>query len=408
MSALSKNVISRFAKLTANKDTESKETTVYGTIKERNGSMYVLLDGAEVLTPVTTTVEFKDGDRVSVLLKNHTATVTGNISSPARNESVSDLEQTVKDQAVVIDNNQVHRGTTAPKSPVPGTTIWLDFSVDPPLLKRYTIDKKWEVVGTDKVQTSYIAIRNNRIDIRTGGSLVIDTGASVSIKSGGTFTVEAENLSINEEGVISAKKASLEDATISGTLFASGYPVLHTGNVIISSAQPANPNLGTVWINPNSNIQLTHIIPAGNGGREELSGRTRVGYFQGDVVKAPSGTYTYTVKIPIYSEQQAGQIYYVRAVLTSEGSAVYCPIQTYISSGLIWYEQKFTRDYWLGNEGSLIVFIEISYDIDFSNLIDKDLGVFWRMLGYQSELTMICTPDNVTGWQNAEVKYFAG
>lgn len=405
MSALSKNVISRFAKLTANKDTESKETTVYGTIKERNGSKYVLLDGAEILTPVTTTVEFRDGDRVSVLLKNHTATVTGNISSPARNASVGDLERTVKDQAVVIDNNQVHRGTTAPKNPIPGSTLWIDFSVDPPLLKQYTADKKWEAVGTDKVQTSYIAIRNNRIDIRTGGSLVIDTGASVSIRSGGTFTVEAENLSINEEGVISAKKASLEDATISGTLFASGYPVLHTGNVVISSAQPVNPKVGTVWINPNAVLQLEHNIKASSG-RWEISGTYNAGTLEGDSFSAPAGIYSYTIRIPISSEVTSG-VYYVRAVLDNMSTLVFCPIQAYTSSGLIWYEQTFTNSDWLGDNGALKVWIESSTSTDFSNLI-SDTGLLYHALGYKTSLTMICTPTNVTGWQNADVKYFAG
>lgn len=90
---LSSDLISQFAKLTSPKTNEKKESTVYGTIVEYGGSNYVQFDGSELLTPVMTTVEAKPGDRVTVLLKNHTATVTGNITSPAaRVETVANIE----------------------------------------------------------------------------------------------------------------------------------------------------------------------------------------------------------------------------------------------------------------------------------------------------------------------------
>lgn len=403
--SLSRQLASKFAKVAKNEKQTNKEVTVYGTIKERDGSKYVLLDGAEILTPVTTTVEFRDGDRVSVLLKNHTATVTGNISSPSRNTSVSELEATVKDQAVVIDNNQVYRGTTAPKNPIPGTTLWIDFSVDPPLLKQYTTDKKWEAVGTDKVQTSYIAIRNNRIDIRTGGTLVIDTGASVSIKSGGTFTVEAENLTINEEGVITAKKAELKDATVNGTLLANGFPVIHAGNVVINSSAPANPTVGMVWINPNSAVQTEQFIPASSG-VGSLTGENQIGSLQGDPISAPSGTCRYTMKVPIYSAVTSG-VYYVRVVVENTNYLVIFPTQVYRSSGLIWYEQMLTRDYWLGETNGLNVWVEISTTDSFSGA-SIGTGLFELLKDYPVTLSMICTPYDVSGWQKADVKYFAG
>ena len=48
-----------------------------------NDIKYVKLDGSEVLTPVTSTTEIEDQNRVMVMVKNHTAVVTGNISSPS-------------------------------------------------------------------------------------------------------------------------------------------------------------------------------------------------------------------------------------------------------------------------------------------------------------------------------------
>lgn len=86
------DLISQFVKAT--KDTEQKktETIVYGTAKIQNGIAYVQFDGSDTLTPVITTADVKDGERVTVMIKNHTAVVTGNISSPAaRSDDVKDI-----------------------------------------------------------------------------------------------------------------------------------------------------------------------------------------------------------------------------------------------------------------------------------------------------------------------------
>lgn len=95
---LSNDLISQFAKITkVSKDTK-RETTAYGTMVDYNGSTYVRLDGSDLLTPVVTTVDTKPGERVVVLLKNHTATVTGNISSPAaRTETVNVIKENISE-----------------------------------------------------------------------------------------------------------------------------------------------------------------------------------------------------------------------------------------------------------------------------------------------------------------------
>ena len=93
--ALSKSLVQQFAKLTAKKD-EQTEETLKGTVRIVNNTKYVQLDGSDILTPVSTTVEIKDDERVKVLIKDHTATVTDNISSPtARTATVTDLAATV-------------------------------------------------------------------------------------------------------------------------------------------------------------------------------------------------------------------------------------------------------------------------------------------------------------------------
>lgn len=89
---LSKKLVSEFVKATS-VSKEKTETTVYGSIVKNNQSTYVKLDGSDILTPVSTTADTHDGERVTVLIKNHTATVTGNITSPAaRTEDVQNLD----------------------------------------------------------------------------------------------------------------------------------------------------------------------------------------------------------------------------------------------------------------------------------------------------------------------------
>ena len=100
--ALSQDLISQFVKLTE-KQEQPKETTVNGTYKTINGEEFVQIDGSEIWTPVTSTVEAETGERVKVLIKNHTATVTGNISSPsARTKSVQDLKDEVDEHGNTI------------------------------------------------------------------------------------------------------------------------------------------------------------------------------------------------------------------------------------------------------------------------------------------------------------------
>lgn len=81
--ALSSDLISEFVKVTKDDMKDKKETTVYGTAVVKDGVTYVKLDGSELLTPISSTADAKDGERVSVLIKNHTATINGNRTSPA-------------------------------------------------------------------------------------------------------------------------------------------------------------------------------------------------------------------------------------------------------------------------------------------------------------------------------------
>ena len=101
--ALSHDLISHFAKVINNDKKAKSESTSYGTTVEYNGSTYVKLDGSDLLTPVETTADTKAGERVTVLIKDHTATVTGNLSSPAaRKGDVEEIGNKISEVEILV------------------------------------------------------------------------------------------------------------------------------------------------------------------------------------------------------------------------------------------------------------------------------------------------------------------
>lgn len=100
--SLSSELVSLFAKATKDDKKNQNEVTVYGTIVY-DGKTYVKLDGSDLLTPISTTADVKDGERVTVMIKNHTATVTGNISSPAaRTDDVKDIGSKISEFEIIV------------------------------------------------------------------------------------------------------------------------------------------------------------------------------------------------------------------------------------------------------------------------------------------------------------------
>ena len=96
---LSEELVANFVKSTNDKKTTSSEATVYGTVKIEGDKKYVQIDGSSIKTPVNTTSDISDDDRVIVLIKNHEATIIGNVSSPsAKNASVSDQYNSLQQQ----------------------------------------------------------------------------------------------------------------------------------------------------------------------------------------------------------------------------------------------------------------------------------------------------------------------
>ena len=79
---LSRSLLKAFSEAT--KPQETKEPIyLYATAKVDGTDVSVRIDGSDVYTPVETTAEIKNGERVLVAIDNHKAMIMGNMSSPA-------------------------------------------------------------------------------------------------------------------------------------------------------------------------------------------------------------------------------------------------------------------------------------------------------------------------------------
>ena len=186
---LSSELVSKFAKLASNKPKEEKESTAYGTTVIQNGNKYVKLDGSELLTPASFTTNIADGERVTVLIKNHMAVVTGNITSPAARtsevEEVGDkadaAEAAVKD--LTADNLKVNQRLEAQEGSIKNL-------------------KAENATITGKLN----AAEGNISSLKAENATI--TG-KLNAAEGNISNLQADNVTINES--LTAAKASIED-----------------------------------------------------------------------------------------------------------------------------------------------------------------------------------------------------
>ena len=172
--ALSTELISQFAKIVAPKESRPEFTTVTGRAKSYAGKMYVQIDGSDQLTPIaSSTVGLKDNDWVTVQIKNHSATVTGNATDPSAGKSYAD---DIKDQ--------------------------VDDVVDQ--------ISEFEIVIADKVSTTEFDAQVGRIDQLTSDNVNIKERLTATEADIGTL--EANKADITDLNAINATIENL-DAT---------------------------------------------------------------------------------------------------------------------------------------------------------------------------------------------------
>lgn len=101
MYKLPPNIVKTFAS-TFKKEKPKTSSTVYGYAFINEGQIYVKLDGSTEYTPVVSTIDVVDGDRVMVNITNHRAMIVNDISSPAaRSSSVIEIKGELSDMTDV-------------------------------------------------------------------------------------------------------------------------------------------------------------------------------------------------------------------------------------------------------------------------------------------------------------------
>ena len=240
--ALSKNLISDFVKATTDDKKTAEETTLYGTIVEYNGSKYVRLDGSDMLTPYTATVAAKAGERVRVSVGKHSATVTGNVSSPAaRTGDVEELGRKVDTFDVVVANKATIKDLEVERARVDdlvadNVVIKNQLTADSAEikdLKADNVDIKGKLTARDAEIEN---LKANKIDAEV-----------VSANYATIKNLEATQASVKE---LSANKANITDLTAAtGRIDNLESKNIETDKLIAGKADIDLANVNNAWIN---------------------------------------------------------------------------------------------------------------------------------------------------------------
>lgn len=240
--ALSKNLISDFVKATTDDKKTAEETTLYGTIVEYNGSKYVRLDGSDMLTPYTATVAAKAGERVRVSVGKHSATVTGNVSSPAaRTGDVEELGQKVDTFDAVVANKATIKDLEVERARVDdlvadNVVIKNQLTADSAEikdLKADNVDIKGKLTARDAEIEN---LKANKIDAEV-----------VSANYATIKNLEATQASVKE---LSANKANITDLTAAtGRIDKLESKDIETDNLVAKKADIDLANVNNAWIN---------------------------------------------------------------------------------------------------------------------------------------------------------------
>lgn len=219
MAVLPVDVLSKFVKITNDDSSKTKtESTVYGTLVEDAGVKYVKIDGSDLLTPVRYTAIAGHGERVLVMIKNHTAVVTGNLSAPSiRNIDLTDFgEELTNDitnfEGIVTDklvaNDALINDLKAENVTINGILIANEAEIEDLKVENATI--------TDKLTANEAEINDLKAEnVVVNGKLTANEAEIEDLR--------AENVTVN--GKLDANEADInnlkaENVDISGKLTA--------------------------------------------------------------------------------------------------------------------------------------------------------------------------------------------
>lgn len=173
--SLSPDLVSQFVKITNDnkKQDTKKENITYGIVQEVHGDEVLLkLDGASdenSKLPATTTVAVNVGDRVIVMIKNHSAFITGNLGNPATTtEYVDGATGEIKQ----IANNANTNANEAVKKVV-----------------------EFQTVITERLDTDELVAKVGNIDNLTAGEILAGV---ININTGNIDTLDVNTANIEK------------------------------------------------------------------------------------------------------------------------------------------------------------------------------------------------------------------
>ena len=236
---LSNDLISQFVKVTKDNTKQKTESTVYGETVYYKGETYVKLDGSELLTPVKSTTDTIPGDRVAVMIKDHTATITGNLSSPsARKKHVDEIGNKISEFEIVIADKVSTKEFDAERGRIDDlisdnvfikeTLTAHDANITNLTTDNATINEKLDAneadiskLKTDKLDAEYASINYAKIDALNAtdakiGTLQGDVGEFKNLTTTNFIAVNGliDDLEANK---LSAKDAELKYVNIDWT-----------------------------------------------------------------------------------------------------------------------------------------------------------------------------------------------
>ena len=242
---LSSELISQFAKVVNDNKKQNSETTVYGKIVEDGNEKYFQPDGSDQLIPITenadenktvgsTTVNVNAGDRASVLIKDHTATVTGNISAPA--VSNNDVETEInKFDIAVGDQIQANKGyfkeLIADKADM-GSLVAAIISVAELIAKDAEIDN---LIAENATITNLIATKIDADIVESKFAKFEE----LEVKDAEILNLVAKKASIEDLTVIDGKIEKLKSDKIDANVVEANYAK-------ITDLEATNINVGTL------------------------------------------------------------------------------------------------------------------------------------------------------------------
>ena len=259
--ALEELLAAEFAKITNDNEKTSGESTVYGTYRKVDGKDYIELDGSDgILTPISgSTTKYADGDRVSGVIKNHSLTVTGNITQPGLTKADDIEDGTIK--PIKLEEGSLKVGVNVEM----GSDVKLtwdnlpsdvasdsDIPYVPGNIVTYTyIDK--ENVITQNLKATNLAIggSGSSIDIQTSNdkddkiSLNYTSGSSKYqslIHSGGISLEYLYNNVQSAWGGLSYSEISLADSNGNSVEIKPGYMYINDEKVATMSDIPRVPS----------------------------------------------------------------------------------------------------------------------------------------------------------------------